>query len=87
MASTMARGRKPFGVVLGERVRARRVQLNLMQETVARAAGMTVPRLSDLERGLNSRGPSPETLTKLAAALQWDVGQLVGASEPDPSHV
>jgi transcriptional regulator with XRE-family HTH domain len=70
--------RTPKGVEIGRRVRAQRKALGLSQMELASRAAMTAPRLCDLERGQNPRGPAPETLERLAAALGTNVQQLLG---------
>lgn len=81
MASTMRRKRaKPYGVVLGEKIRERRLALGLEQAEVAAEVGMTAPRLCALEKGKSPRGPAPETLGKLAAVLRLRASDLLPLS-------
>ena len=52
-------------VQFGRRLRQLRRQKDMTQEQLAEAAGISVDRLSNIERGVNA--PSFETLEKLAA--------------------
>jgi transcriptional regulator with XRE-family HTH domain len=58
----------------GEAIRARRRQLDLTQEDVARRIKFSVPYLGQLEAG--SRRPSEEVLARLAQVLGLDCGEL-----------
>lgn len=65
----------------GEIVRARRLSLGLTQKVVAQRAGITTKTVYHVE--LN-RGPGPETLAKLASALQCQPSDLIGVPiDPD----
>ena len=76
--------RKTVGATIGERTRARREFLNVKQAALADAVGMTVPKLSELEHGKSKRGPSGETLSKLASALGLTVADLLPKSKVQP---
>ncbi|MGW6834903.1 helix-turn-helix domain-containing protein [Streptomyces sp. NPDC054949] len=58
-----------------ERLYALRTGAKLSQEELARAAGVSVRALSDMERG-RSRGPQRRTVQALAAALGLDATEL-----------
>ena len=55
-------------MVIGQQVRARRMQLQLSITDVAKKAGLSVPFLSQLERG--NTGASLESLQEIARALE-----------------
>jgi non-specific serine/threonine protein kinase len=59
------------GLTLGERLRRYRIEAGLTQEELAAQAGLSVRAVSDVERGV-SRTPYPETLRRLATALNLD---------------
>lgn len=59
-----------------ECLRARRSELGLTQEAVAKAAGMNVTQYNGYERGRSAA--SPATLPRLAKALQTTPGTLLG---------
>lgn len=59
-----------------ERLRARRSELGLTQEVVAKAAGMNVTQYNGYERGRSAA--SPVTLPRLAKALQTTPEALLG---------
>lgn len=52
----------------GQRLRYLRRQLNLTQEQLAEATGISVDMISNIERGINA--PSFETIEKLAKVLK-----------------
>lgn len=55
-------------MVIGQQVRARRMQLHMSITDVAKKAGLSVPFLSQLERG--NTGASLESLQHIAKALE-----------------
>jgi transcriptional regulator with XRE-family HTH domain len=59
----------------GDRVRARRYDLDLSQEALAHRAGLQRAYIGQLETGM--RSPGLETLAKLARALELDAADLV----------
>jgi transcriptional regulator with XRE-family HTH domain len=61
---------------LGSRVRARRQRRGWTLRDLADHTGLSVPYLSDIERG--NTNPTLETLTTLAAALEATVTDLLG---------
>jgi transcriptional regulator with XRE-family HTH domain len=61
---------------LGSRVRARRQRRGWTLKDLAHHTGLSVPYLSDIERG--NTNPTLETLTTLAAALEATVSDLLG---------
>lgn len=68
--------------VLGQRLRARRLELNLTLAQVAARAGLSLPYVSNLERGRGN--PTLEALTALAGALETTSASLVGEAQPAP---
>lgn len=68
-----------IGKLLGRAARARREELGLSQEAVARRAKMDRAYLSNLESG--SRNPSVDVVDRLARALDTTPGQLLDAAE------
>ncbi len=72
--------------MIGERIRARRKELNLKQPELGKIVGISGAAISQLERG-DSKNPSSENLLKLAKALkcspewlQTGRGSTTGAS-------
>lgn len=63
-------------MTLGERVRARRTELKLTQEQLAKMAHVTRSAISQIESGL-TKGPKPEHLLRIARALAMPVETLV----------
>jgi transcriptional regulator with XRE-family HTH domain len=66
---------------LGERLRARRHSLDLTIAEVAERAGLSLPYVSNLERGRGN--PTLEVLTNLAEVLGIPVSQLVGTESTE----
>ncbi|GLR82901.1 helix-turn-helix transcriptional regulator (plasmid) [Azospirillum oryzae] len=62
--------------LLGARLRARRLALNLTQEQVAEAIARTVETVSNLERG--RAFPGLDTLEQLGRVLDLPLGNLFG---------
>lgn len=63
-------------ISLGKRLRSRRVALGLTLADASARAGLSLPYLSNLERGRGS--PTIDALRSLADALDLEVGELVG---------
>lgn len=63
--------------VFGERVRQRRLELELSQEAAAVRCGIHWTQLGKVERG--QRSLRLETIVKIAAGLDVDPGELVRA--------
>lgn len=61
------------------KVRARRQELGLSQEEVAKDSDISQTHLSQIERG--KKNPSKTTMQKLAASLQSDVLTLFFADD------
>ncbi|MEV6014781.1 helix-turn-helix transcriptional regulator [Streptomyces sp. NPDC051997] len=61
--------------VVGERLRAARLQANLTQEKVALAAEIDRPSIVRIEQGRQS--PTLDTLIRIAAALDVPLADLV----------
>jgi transcriptional regulator with XRE-family HTH domain len=64
---------------LGDRLRARRVGLGLTLATVAERADLSLPYVSNLERGRGN--PTLDALRAIAAALDLPLGELVTDGE------
>jgi len=67
------------GATMGERLRARRVELGLTLAAVAQKAELSLPYVSNLERGRGN--PTIEALTALAHALEVPLAAVVGGEE------
>ena len=63
----------------GIRLKQRRLELNLNQETLAAASHLTTGAISQFENGI--RLPAYETIKDLAAALRITVDYLIGKKE------
>jgi transcriptional regulator with XRE-family HTH domain len=59
---------------LGKNIKLFRFHRELSQADLAEKAGISIPFLSDIERG--NKWPYPETLTSLAKALSIEVYEL-----------
>jgi transcriptional regulator with XRE-family HTH domain len=71
---------------LGERLRARRVALGLTLAQVAERAELSLPYVSNLERGRGN--PTIEALRAIAAALETGTSSLLDESEAaDPLEI
>ena len=68
---------------LGERLRSRRRKLGLTIAQVAESAGLSLPYVSNLERGRGN--PTLDVLTSLAAVLDLPMAQLMGNGIEDGS--
>ena len=60
--------------VLAQNIKSFRLHRNWSQEILAEKANISIPYLSDLERG--NKWPYPETLSKLANALTVEIYEL-----------
>ncbi len=69
------------GARLGDRIRARRVALGLTLAHVADAASLSIPYVSNLERGRGN--PTIDALRAIARALNISVADLVGEDVTD----
>lgn len=68
----------------GSRIKELRTVKGMTQEQLAKAAGITQPSLSDLERG-ESKVPRGSTLIKLAIALESNPNYIeTGKGHPTP---
>ena len=72
----MADAKLTDGTALGERIRARRTALGLTLAQVAEAAQLSIPYVSNLERGRGN--PTLGALRSVAEALQQSVTELLG---------
>jgi transcriptional regulator with XRE-family HTH domain len=74
---------------IGERVKQRRLELSLTQAELARLIGVTQPKVSNLERGVEG-GATIKTAKRLARALGCSIDYLAGTwedeGEPAPAH-
>lgn len=66
--------------ILSKNIKALRSQRSLTQEDLAEKAGISVPFLSNIER--SNKWPYPDSLTKLAEALDVEVYMLFQDSKP-----
>ena len=71
------------GAGLGSRIRARRTALGLTLAEVAERANLSLPYVSNLERGRGN--PTLDALRSVAGALQQSVSDLVGDEVSDES--
>lgn len=67
--------------LLGRRLRARRTTMGLTLAAVAKEAELSLPYLSNLERGRGN--PTMEALTRIASALDITVSSIVGETGAD----
>ena len=67
---------------LGARIKARRKELGLSQESLAELVNMDTPNLSNIERG--KRFMTAETLESIAQALKTSERELFDFSEQEP---
>lgn len=72
--------RTPLQTALGDRVRARRLELGLSQEALAARAGLHRTYAGSLERGERNVGLA--NLAALADALDVDLGDLLHGLRP-----
>lgn len=77
----MADTRSADGTALGERIRARRTALGLTLAQVADAAELSIPYVSNLERGRGN--PTLGALHAVAEALQQSVTDLLDQHESE----
>jgi transcriptional regulator with XRE-family HTH domain len=71
--------------LIGERIRLRRIQVGITQETLGRALGVTFQQVQKYEKGANR--VSAGRLLKIAEALQCNVMDFfegVGSGMPGP---
>src|SRR5579871_3784158 len=71
---------------LGERLKARRNELQLTSEALAKAAGVTLSTISAIENGKNDN-PKLDALQGLAKGLKWSLSELLGGATSDASAV
>jgi len=67
---------------IGLRLHSRRVELGLTLAQVAEKSGLSLPYVSNLERGRGN--PTIEALRAIATALQIELSSLIGNSDGDP---
>ena len=68
---------------LGKRIKYLRKSQNITQEKLAEMINMDITSLSKIETGRNY--PQPETIERLAAALNTDISQLFSFSRLEKS--
>ncbi len=69
---------------LGKRIKYLRKSQNITQEKLAEMINMDITSLSKIETGRNY--PQPETIERLAAALNTDISQLFSFSRLEKSE-
>ena len=62
-------------IVIGKKIKARRDELHMTQEDLSRAASISQPYLSRVERNVFT--PSIKTLDRIAQALSMTVDDLI----------
>ncbi len=75
----MGENADPIDVEVGARIRIRRRLLNVSQQELGRALGLTFQQVQKYERGFNR--VSASMLVKIAKRLDTTVGALVGEDE------
>ncbi len=68
-------------MTIGEKIRARRQELGLSQEKLAKTVGISQPTLSDIETG-DTEWPRGNNIAPLADALQVTTDYLLREEEP-----
>lgn len=71
----------PAPDALGDRIRSRRTALGLTLAEVAERAGLSIPYVSNLERG--RRNPTVDAVRALATALETTASALMGENAED----
>ena len=71
-------------IKLGKRIKDLRKAKNITQEKLAEMINMDITSLSKIETGRNY--PQPETIERLAAALNTDISQLFSFSRLEKSE-
>ena len=72
--------------IIGDRIKKRRIELNMTQQTLAELASMSVFYISKIENSKSS--PTLETLAILAHALNTDLAYLInGTSKLDHTYI
>ena len=66
--------------VLAQNIKSFRIHRDWSQADLAEKADISIPFLSDIERG--NKWPYPETLSKLAKALKVDIYELFRKENP-----
>jgi transcriptional regulator with XRE-family HTH domain len=83
----MPRTPRQLNTEIGQRIRARRLWLNLSQEAAAADLGVSFQQFQKYENGKNC--PNAVRLLQIAAALQTTAGALLGEGRigPDPLEI
>lgn len=66
---------------IGDKIRHRRIELNMTQRQVAKLAGISISFLSDIERGRSN--PSLENTLKLGKALGLPIAEVMDTKDAD----
>jgi transcriptional regulator with XRE-family HTH domain len=69
------------GKLIGERIKDRRIKLNIAQKALAAQVGVSASAINQFEKG--EKVPSTSTLIKLAEALDVSSDYLLGVSDND----
>ena len=69
--------------VLAQNIKSFRIHRDWSQADLAEKADISIPFLSDIERG--NKWPYPETLSKLAKALNAKINELFREESPLPA--
>ena len=63
-------------LLLGERIKKRRIELGMTQEELGKLIGVTKVAICGYEN--NTRSPKLDTISKLAVVLNLEIGYLLG---------
>jgi transcriptional regulator with XRE-family HTH domain len=77
-----ARGVQASDIAVGERIRARRNQLEMSQEDLGKALGVSFQQIQKYEKGVNRI--SSGRLIQIVNALQCSVTDLIGSGNSGP---
>lgn len=71
--------------IIGERIRKKRIELDLSQKDLAGKIEVSPPAINRFEKGLKT--PSTESIVKLAKVLGVSTDYLLGASEEEDMFI
>jgi transcriptional regulator with XRE-family HTH domain len=77
----MPEAKSEASIILGMRLRSRRLELSLNQEDVAHRAGLNASNYARVERGYGN--PTFHTLVRLAEVLAMEPGELLAGLRTD----
>jgi transcriptional regulator with XRE-family HTH domain len=83
--SQKARSADDIDVLIGERVRSRRLQARMSQDTLGKALGVTFQQVQKYEKGANRIGY--RRLLKIAEVLACDVREFFDSASNAPTIV